>query len=322
MGGQAEGHSTLGLSTLSPVWYFAEGDNAYFATYYALLNPGATDATVRLTYLHQNGQTYTQDVAVPAQRRATVLVSGVPAGGFGCQIAVLSGPPIAAERMLYGGPSWTISHAGVGADQTATTVRFTEGANGNLFETYLLLANPNPTTAAAVTLTFTRTDGTTILSSTTVPAAGRATVWTKGISGLESTSFRTLVSVTNGVGIVVERATYWPLNTGGQLEALLAPMLGSDEAVDPAAGREGPAVQTFDPYSPATAHGPAPRLYEHLIGYPGRTPGIDGSAPDTGPPVTGAGAQAGGLLPSTPLGTTSTTTLTWYGAHLTGGRRQ
>jgi hypothetical protein len=44
-------------------------------------------------------------------------------------------------------------------------VRFTEGANGTLFETYLLLADPNPTRAAARTLTFTRTDGTTIFSS-------------------------------------------------------------------------------------------------------------------------------------------------------------
>jgi hypothetical protein len=117
--------------------------------------------------------------------------------------------------MLYGGPNWTISHAGVGATDVGTTWDFTEGANSWQFETYLLLATPNLTTAATVTLTFTRTDGVVITSSVTVPAGGRVSVWTKGIAGLANTSFRTVVAVTNGVGIVAERATYWPLNTGG-----------------------------------------------------------------------------------------------------------
>jgi hypothetical protein len=78
--GQMEGHSTPGVSSLSSHWYFAEGDRAYFETYYALVNPGTTDATVRLQYLHANGQTYTQDVTVPAQRRVTAYPGSVPAG--------------------------------------------------------------------------------------------------------------------------------------------------------------------------------------------------------------------------------------------------
>jgi hypothetical protein len=98
--GQPEGHSTPGVSTLSSHWYFAEGDRAYFDTYYALLNPGISEAIVRLQYLHANGQTYTQDVVVPAQRRVTVYPGSVPAGAFGCHLTVLAGPPIAAERML------------------------------------------------------------------------------------------------------------------------------------------------------------------------------------------------------------------------------
>ena len=88
------------------------------------------------------------------------------------------------------------------------------------FETHSLLANPNLTTAATVTLTFTRTDGAVITSPVTVPAGGRVSEWTKGIPGLAYTSFRTVVAVTNGVGIVAERATYWPLNTGGGVYSL------------------------------------------------------------------------------------------------------
>ena len=115
MAGQAEGHSTPGLPDLSAHWYLAEGDMAYFATYYALVNPGTSDADVRLQYLHANGQTSVQDIMVPAQRRATVCPGSVPAGAFGCHLSVPSGPPIAAKRMMYGGPNWTISHAPTGA---------------------------------------------------------------------------------------------------------------------------------------------------------------------------------------------------------------
>ena len=93
--GQPEAHSTPGLPGLSAHWYFAEGDMAYFATYYALVNPGTSDAAVRLQYLHANGQTYVQDVTVPAQRRATVYPGSVPAGAFGCH---LSGTERATHR--------------------------------------------------------------------------------------------------------------------------------------------------------------------------------------------------------------------------------
>ena len=45
---QPEGHSTPRVPNLSAHWYFAEGDLSYFATYYALVNPGPAAATVRM----------------------------------------------------------------------------------------------------------------------------------------------------------------------------------------------------------------------------------------------------------------------------------
>jgi Mrp family chromosome partitioning ATPase len=163
-----------------------------------------------------------------------------------------------------------------------TTWDFTEGANSWQFETYLLLANPNLTTAATATLTFTRTDGVVITSPVTVPAGGRLSVWTKGITGLANTSFRTVVAVTNGVGIVAERATYWPLNTGGGVysvagttgaetpgaaapQGVLAPLT---IPLETGADTDVPAVQTFNPYAPTWTLRTPPRLYQNLLGYP------------------------------------------------------
>jgi hypothetical protein len=328
--GQPEGHSTPGVSTLSGQWYFAEGDLAYFATYYALVNPGVTDATVRLRYLHANGQTYIQDVTVPAQRRVTVYPGSVPAGSFGCAITVLSGPPIGAERMLYGGPNWTISHAGVGADQLATTWRFTEGPDSAFFETYLLLANPG-SAAAAVTVTFIKTDGAVVTTTTSVPAGGRANVWVPGVPGMAAGDFRTVVSVTNGVPIVAERATYWPLTTDAGTPRLVAqdtnpaPTAMTPDlagvALQPPTPWRAPVRRTFDPYAAATAHGAGPRLYDQLVGHVGTTPG-DGRdpGPDTGPPVNLAGTPLS--LAIAPATAATTGGIPWYGAHLTGGRRQ
>jgi hypothetical protein len=288
-------------------------------------------------------------VTVPAQRRVTAYPGSVPAGAFGCHLSVLSGPPIAAERMLYGGPNWTISHAGVGSPDVGTTWDFTEGANSWQFETYVLLANPNLTTAANVTLTFTRTDGVVITASPTVPAGGRVSVWTKGISGLSNTSFRTVVAVTNGVGIVAERATYWPLNTGGGVYSAAAGTTGAETmgaqvpqgamapltvVVETGADTDVPAVQTFNPYAPTTARGVAPRLYQGLLGYPtskGDTATAE-AEPDTGPPggraASGASVTASALSAALLEGgagasaTTTPITTTWFGAHLTGGRRR
>jgi hypothetical protein len=92
-----------------------------------------------------------------------------------------------------------------------------------------------------------------------------------------------------------------------------------------------PAVQRFNPYAPETARGTPPRLYQGLLGYPGgsgKTLSPDAGS-DTGPPsgvaatsaaVTEAAltnALVGGGQPST-----MTLTVSWFGAHLTGGRRR
>jgi hypothetical protein len=212
-------------------------------------------------------------------------------------------------------------------------------------ETWILLTNPHLTIPANATLTFTRTDSAVIPSPVTVPAVGRVSVSTKGITGLVNTSFRTVVAVTNGVGIVAERATYWPLNTGGGVySAAGTSSLERASSVSPTgfltiplatgADTNVPAVQTFDPYAPATTLGTAPRLYQNLLGYPTSksTTASAEAEPDTVPPgglaVSGrtvtenavSAALLGGSGPASAMTTTITTT--WFGAHLAGGRRR
>jgi hypothetical protein len=310
-----EAHSSAGVSALATTWSFAEGNRGYFDTYVALLNPQTTASSVEVKYLHENGTSYPLTVSVPARGRATVAVpTSIPTGSFGIVVTDLSGRGIAAERMMYGGTTWTIGHVGVG-QPLGTTWRFVEGVTGSTFDTYVLLANPG-TVAATATLTATRTDGGVVTYGVGVPARGRVTVYMDGLPGLESASFRLVVTSTQP--IVVERASYWP--QGGGASAATSPetaALASEAATATVVAADG--TQAFlptlwrSPYDPAL--GPIPRVPAyHLL-----------ARPDTGPPddpspgVTILDAPTAGTLgPAAPL---ALWTLPWYGGHLTGGRR-
>jgi hypothetical protein len=81
------------------------------------------------------------------------------------------------------------------------------GANGD--QTYILLANPG-TTDAEVTLTFLRSNGTTIVKTFTVPATSRFNVAVNGpdshVPELTNEWFGTVIDSTQP--IVVERSVY------------------------------------------------------------------------------------------------------------------
>jgi hypothetical protein len=72
-----------------------------------------------------------------------------------------------------------------------------------------------------------------------------------------------------------------------------------------------------------------PRLYQHLLGYPGDGKTLSPDVvSDTGPPslLTMSGSAVTEAAMTAALGggqgSTMTLTVSWFGAHLTGGRRR
>jgi hypothetical protein len=63
--------SSPGVSTLSTVWHFAEGNKGLFDAYYQILNPQLSAITVTVAYRHENGVTYQAFLTVGARSRAT-----------------------------------------------------------------------------------------------------------------------------------------------------------------------------------------------------------------------------------------------------------
>jgi hypothetical protein len=83
-----------------------------------------------------------------------------------------------------------------------------EGATGGFFDEDVLIANPN-TSAAPVTLTFFKEDGTTVTDSRTLDPQSRATVHVDALPGLEATAASVEVRSEAGVPLAVERSMFW-----------------------------------------------------------------------------------------------------------------
>ena len=178
---------------------------------------------VSTTHTLAAGQRMTRNIAFEHPSLANAAVA----------TRVTSTEPIVAERAQYWGvPEWIESHNSFGVTNPGRRWALAEGRVGgdDAAQTYILLSNPGDLPAAA-TLTFLRTDGTTIVKPVDVPAASRVTVGVIGPDGavpeLVNESFGTLIESTQP--IIVERSLYsnangvtWAAGTNATATALPA----------------------------------------------------------------------------------------------------
>jgi Ca2+-binding RTX toxin-like protein len=197
-------------------WVFAEGSEGFFHTFVLLANAGNLPASVTLTFLREGLQPVLHTVTVPPTSRVTVAAGQIPdLVDTTFSIVVTSTLPITAERAMYFGTARFLDggHESAGVPEPATSWFLAEGATGPFFETFVLVGNPNPSTAN-VTLTFLTSDGQTVVKDKSIPASSRLTV---NIETEDSRLLNAAVSttVTSNVPVVVERAMYWP-GTGAE----------------------------------------------------------------------------------------------------------
>jgi hypothetical protein len=205
------GHTGKAVQNSRTRWYLAEGDSGFFDTYILLANATAVAANVTVDYLLDGGAPIRCYYSVPANARVTIFTRDVPGlPGRAFSTLVNSDQPINVERAMYfsnHGMFWTGGHEAAAVEAPATDWFVAEGRTGPLFDTYLLIANPN-TDAVSATLRFLRPGGAPIVQTRTLPPQSRTTILLDGVPGLEDTDVSTSVSATGPV--VVERAMYWP----------------------------------------------------------------------------------------------------------------
>lgn len=210
------GHESAGVNAPSVSWFLAEGaTGSFFTTFVLLANPGTADATATVTFLPDSGAAVTRTKTVLAGQRVTLNIAAEDASLASGAIAtaVQSTQPILVERAQYW-PStpdrWYEAHNAFGSTAVGTKWGLAEGRVGGPegYQTFILLANADPTQAAQVRITFLRENGTTVVKTFTVNPSSRFNVQVNSIPELANESFGALVEVTAGASIFVERALY------------------------------------------------------------------------------------------------------------------
>jgi hypothetical protein len=212
-------HTEKAAPALARDWFFAEGAQGFYDTFFLLTNPSPAANVANVRFFLENGTQVTRTYNLTAQSRLTVHAGSIPElvnQSFGAQVTFTFAG--AAERAMYfGSPVFSGGHESAGVTRPSTSWFLAEGATGSFFTTFVLLSNPNAT-PAEVTLTYLREGGGTVTSLKTIPAGTRLTI---NIAvedpSLAATSVAT--RVTSDVPIVVERAMYWPMSPASWNEA-------------------------------------------------------------------------------------------------------
>jgi len=182
------GSSQYGATSPGTSWYFAEGTTRHnridgnFDEWLSILNPGASLATVNITYMFGDGSSTTTHKSVAPHSRQTVLVNDEVGPDKDVSVHVTSNTPVVVERPTYYNYHSALPGGDVelGVRGGARTWYFAEGTNRDGFEEWLTLQNPN-TTETKATVTLMLEDGTTQDFSYVLPPTSRTTITVNGL---------------------------------------------------------------------------------------------------------------------------------------------
>ncbi|BCS34431.1 hypothetical protein TBR22_A36580 [Luteitalea sp. TBR-22] len=223
--GQYGSHAERGILTRTATrWYFAEGATlGNFNLFYLIQNPNDTAAQVKVTYLLPAGAPLVETYVVQPQSRFNIWVNdegrNKPAlaalanAELSAIVESTNGVPIIAERAMYldqPGRPLGAGHESAGVTAPSTQWFLAEGATGDYFDLFILIANPQAADAA-VQAEFLLPSGQVITKTYTVAAKSRFNIWVDlADAALADAAVSTRITSTNGVPIIVERAMWWP----------------------------------------------------------------------------------------------------------------
>lgn len=218
-GTQYGSHMESALISPATVWYLAEGaTHSDFNLFYLIQNPGTAPAAVTVTYLLPAGKpALVRNYTVAAQSRFNIWVNleapELADEEISAVVQSTNGIPILVERAMYlnsGGLYFGAGHESAGVTEPRQAWYFAEGASGDYFDTFVLVANPNAV-AAQVQATYYLPDGSVIIKPHTVLPNSRFTIWTDYDDPLlENNAYSVKIESVNGVAVIAERAMWWP----------------------------------------------------------------------------------------------------------------
>lgn len=207
-------HASAGAPAPAETWHFAEGATvAGLQTFYLLLNPGDKAAEVTFEYLMQPaGKVFRQYTLAPGSRTTVwANMSGPEFDAAQFALTVRATRPVVAERAMYRldeGHGFVGATNALGVTAPSTSWSFAEGAVGDFFDMFVLVANPGDVDAT-VTAQF-KPEATAGFSRTfLVPAGSRYTIWVDH-EGVPPPTTAVSVALTSDEPVVAERVMWWP----------------------------------------------------------------------------------------------------------------
>lgn len=146
-------------ATVRSRWYFAEGNPRDYEERLAVLNPGATPATVRFIILRQPGVEVVREATIAPGARANLVVNEVFNDTPDAPAIIEANAPVIAERFMDFGNDMTVLP---GMNKPSRVWYFAEGSTENDRRTFLVLFNPQSEVVNARVL-LVKNDGTTFV---------------------------------------------------------------------------------------------------------------------------------------------------------------
>jgi hypothetical protein len=198
----------VAASTVDSTWYLAEGTTAWgFSTYISIANPNTTAVHAAITYMTGSGNVSGGTITLPASSQTTVNPA-VRLGNrdFSTKITCTEGKTIAVDRTM----SWTgegaaspEGHSSIGVTSPSRTWYLPEGCSAFGFETWLLIQNPNSSTANC-TVTYMIEGAGPITTTHAVPPDSRQSFNMETDIGQKNAS----IKVESNIPVIPERAMY------------------------------------------------------------------------------------------------------------------
>jgi hypothetical protein len=209
-GAMAGGHTAKAIVAPSPTWYLAEGNAGFFDTFVLLVNPQDAPANTTVEFLLDDGQVVTRTYTLPALGRLSIYANEIPelvTRSFAT--TVRADRPILCERAMYfrnGEGMFKGGHSSAAVPSGSTHWFLAEGQTGDFFETFVLLANPNPE-PVEVTIRYLTNSGVARVDTQTLAPTSRTTIVADSIPEIAATDVSFDISASGP--IIAERSMYW-----------------------------------------------------------------------------------------------------------------
>jgi Tol biopolymer transport system component len=212
----AAGHDGAGIAAPDTRWFLAEGATGFFDEYVLIANAESSRSDIKVTYLLEAGQSFSETFPVAANSRYTIDVKSRDPRLAATPVSVIvestNSVPVVVERaMWWPHGNWYEASLSAGVTGTGTKWAIAEAEQSTPVEgrsTYVLIANTDPTIDGTATVSMYLEGGHVETFTRTLPANSRTSVdLSSQFPGIGFGRFGIIVE-SNGVPIVVERALY------------------------------------------------------------------------------------------------------------------